>query len=526
MTADGKRVVAFLDIGTNSVRMLLVRLEPAHGYTVLTYQKEAVRLGEGEFQAEHLQPEAIDRTVLVCRKFVDLAQSRGADEFVAAATSATREAHNREALLRRLETEAGLHVHVVSGREEARLVYLGIVSGLNLGEKRALIIDVGGGSTELIVGEQKQFILLDSVRLGAIRLSGEFFRDRDRPVSSARYDAMCKAIRSAAAANVRRVKQFAVDMAVGSSGTATNLADVAAREYLKRKWQRDDVFTYEQVRGVIDKLCALPLEERRKVPGLNPERADIIIAGAAIFDVLMKELGLKEITVSERGLRDGLLMDYLSRTDGGVEISELPLRLRSVLKLGHVCGFDEAHARQVAGLALELFDGAKAVGLHRFGGTERELLEYAALLHDIGMFLSYESHHRHSYYLIRHSDLLGFDQNELAIMATTALFHRRYLPRRRYPEFAALDNHGQKIVRVLSTLLRLAESLDRSHAGLVRHARLTGNSSGPLRLLIECSGECQLELWGVNGHQAAFKSVFGRIFEVESVPVQAMMPTR
>ena len=516
MTADGKRVVAFLDIGTNSVRMLLVRLEPAHGYTVLTYQKEAVRLGEGEFHDQHLRPEAIDRTVLVCRKFADLAISRGADEIVAAATSATREAHNQDLLLRRLEGEAGLQVHVVSGREEARLIYLGVVSGLDLGEKRVLIIDVGGGSTELIVGERKQYLLLDSVRLGAIRLTGEFLGDRDKPVSPARYDSMCRQIRSAAAASVRRVKNFAIDLAVGSSGTATNLADVAAREYLKRKWQRDDVFTYDQIRGVIDKLRALPLDERRKVPGLNPERADIIIAGAAVFDVLLKEIGLKEITFSERGLRDGLLMDYLSRTEQGGGMSEFPLRLRSVLKLGHICGFDEAHARQVASLALELFDSARAVGLHRYGSAEREWLEYAALLHDIGMFLSYDSHHRHSYYLIRHSDLLGFDQKELAIIATTALFHRRYLPRRKYPEFASLDNRSQKVVRVLSTLLRLAESLDRSHAGLVRHARLTGNSSGPVRLVTECNGECQLELWGVNGHRDAFSNVFDRRLEVEA----------
>ena len=503
-------VVAFIDIGTTSLRLLLVRINPNASFTILSDQKEMVRLGEGEFADQHLQPEAMGRAVLVAKRFADMARSYNAMEIITVATSATREAGNKDDFLRRLNRETMLDVRVVSGREEARLIYLGVVNSIHLADQQAVFIDIGGGSTEIIVGGQDQYHHLDSLKLGAIRLNGMFFLpDESGPIPRERYELIRQYVRNAAVRSVQRVQDSHPNLAFGSSGTIENLADIAALKFYKRRRQRDDVFTYEQLREVIALLCTLPLQERRRVPGINFSRADIIIAGAAIVDTLMAEMGIEELHISDRGLRDGLLIDYLSRGEHVDLLAGTSVRARSVLQLGRACGIDEAHAHHVAHLALELFDSSSAAGLHRFGQRERELLEHAAMLHDVGTFLSYSNHHQHSYYLIRNADLLGFDQGEIDILANAGLFHRKAMPsKKKHAEFAALDKHSQLVVRLFALLLRIAESLDRSHSKVVQHVQLTPLKNDRFRLELQATGDCQLELWGVQTHTKAFQQVF------------------
>jgi exopolyphosphatase/guanosine-5'-triphosphate,3'-diphosphate pyrophosphatase len=509
-------VVGFIDIGTNSIRLLLVRSIPFHSHRVLTQQKETVRLGEGEFLEQRLQPDAMRRAVLVCRKFTELAHSYGADRLIAVATSATREAVNQEEFLTLLKQEAGLEVQVISGREEARLIYLGVSSGVNIGKTPAFFIDIGGGSTEVIVGDQQQYLYLDSLKLGAIRLTSLFLADEQDPISPALYGLLQKHVRHVAIRTMQRIKEIPLELAFGSSGTIENLAEITARHFFRRKLQKDDVITHDQLKQVIQMLCGLSLEERRRVEGINPERADIIIGGAAILDTFLAELGIPAIAVSDRGLRDGLLIDNLARKDAAADhAGELPLREHSVVQLGRACGFDEFHANHVAQLALELFDSAAAAGLHPCGDIERELLEYAAVLHDIGAFLSYTNHQAHTYYLIRNADLLGFNQEEIAIIAATAFFHRRTFPRKKHPEFAGLDKEAQKKVAALSVLLRIAESLDRSHTGIVSRAWFEAAEGDVVPLRIEAIRDCQLELWGLKHHEKAVKEAFGKQLAIE-----------
>jgi exopolyphosphatase/guanosine-5'-triphosphate,3'-diphosphate pyrophosphatase len=513
------RVAAFIDIGTNSLRLLLVRINPNHSYTILSDQKEIVRLGEGEFIDQFLRPEAMQRASLVAKRFTNMARSYGADEIVAVATAATREAENREEFLRRLHREAQLDVKIVSGREEARLIYLGVASGVHLGDKKALFIDIGGGSTEIILGGQEQYTQLDSLKLGAIRLNSLFFLPNETgPVSAERYALLQQYVRNLAVRTVQNIQNERFDLAFGSSGTIENLADISVQKFLKRQRQRDDVLTREQLRQVVEMLCALPLDERRRVPGINPVRADIIICGAAIIETLMAEFGIEELAISERGLRDGLLIEYLTKDESAGLVPGISVRGRSVLQLGRACGIDESHARHVAGLALELFDSTHQQRLHKFAERERELLEYSALIHDVGMFLSYSNHHQHSYYLIRNADLLGFDQGEIEILANAALFHRKSMPsKKKHPEFAALDGLSQRIVRLFALLLRMAESLDRSHTGVVQHAHFLAEDRGELTLVIEASQECDLEVWGVQTHREALKKVFKRRMVVKTM---------
>jgi len=502
-------VVAFVDIGTNSVRLLLVQVNPNQSSRILTDQKEMVRLGQDEFTDQALRPEAIDRCVLVCSKFVDLARHNGAREIIAVATSAAREASNQAELVRRLRREAQLDVRVISGLEEARLTYLGVGSGVHLAGNTALFVDIGGGSTEVIVGTQARHQYLDSLQLGAIRLTTLFLADETGPVSRKKYAEIQWFVRDAAVYAIQEVQQFAIDFAVGSSGTIENLAQIAARMVPREHSRRGDLLEYTRLQEVVQMLCSLPLAERRRVPGINPERADIIIAGAAILDTLMQELRVTEIRISRRGLREGLLVDYLGRTEQGAQEQSMSVRRRSVLQLGRNCDLNEDHAQKVASLALQLFDSTREAGLHKLGDSQRELLEYAAVLHDIGAFVSYYNQHAHTYYLIRNADLLGFDQSEIAVMATTALYHRRSRPREKHREFAALNRQEKRVVHVLSLLLRLAESLDRGHGGAVTGARLRPSGDN---LLLELTAvrDCELQVWAAQTHQNAVEAEFGR----------------
>ena len=500
---------AYIDIGTNSARLMVVRFAPDHSWTVLSMQKETVRLGEGEFgEVRLLQPAAMERAATVCARFADLARAHGATRFVTVATAATREARNAHEFVRLLRETAGLEVHVVSGREEARLIYLGLLSRVHV-DDRALVIDIGGGSTEVAVGDGSGADLVESISLGAIRLATE----GPQPGGEGRYDADAY---EALKAHVRLTSQHTLRdvgrpevAAYGTSGTIVNLASVAARMLHERAPGRNEPLTRKDLRAVAKRLRVMTADERRSVPGLSPARADIIVAGAAILDALMKDLGIDVIiALDECGLREGLLLDDLARA-GQHELKHgAGVRERSVLQLARSTSFDEVHARQVTRLALELFDSARASGVHRLGPEERELLEYAALLHDIGTFLSYTRHHQHTYYLIRHADLIGFDQEEVAIMAATAYFHRKALPAPRFEAFSGLDRRSRKVVRRLGAFLRLAEYLDRGHTGAIVHARLRREASS-LLLEIEPEGDWSLEEWAVERRRDSLEKALG-----------------
>lgn len=518
MSSLEARIVAFMDLGTNSLRLLLVRLQPHHASTILTELRQSVRLGDDAFATQHLQPEAMAHTVAAVKAFAEVARAHGAEEIVAVGTAATREAANQAEFLARLRAEAQVEVRVISGPEEARLIYLGVAHGEHVGDHQALFIDIGGGSTEVSIGSQHQHAYVGSVKLGAIRLAAHFLPETPGPVPMRTYEAIQRHVRHHAVRTLHELRAYRPTLAFGSSGTIRNLADVASRHFATRPFQHDDVLTYAHLQHVVGMLAALPLAERRAVPGLNPERADIILAGAAILDAFMQELGFTEIRVSDHGLREGLLVDYLMRHDDAALMAGLSVRTRSVLQLGRACHFDEMHARTTARLALALFDSGREMGLHRLGAWERDLLEYTALLHHIGAFLTYTHYQEHAYYLIRHANLPGFDQQEIALMAATALYQRKAMPRKKDAAFAALESRAQEIVPILSVFLRLAKHLDRGHAGLVQHASLCALKGKKVALDIHAAHDCQVEVWEIHKRADVFRKVLGRELVTRVLP--------
>ncbi len=519
MEPNKHNVIAFIDLGTNSARLLIIRLNPNCSYSVLTQQKEVVRLGEGGFAENILTPDAINRTVIVLSRFAEVARSFGATEIVAVATSATRDARNRDALITRIREEAGFELNVISGPEEARLIWLGVSSGVKIGKTKSLFIDIGGGSTEIIVGDQFEAFLLRSLKLGAIRTTNTYIPpDMTDPIPLQTVLVIQKHIRSRALHTIRNVKSKKVQQAFGSSGTISTLEAIAAGMNNSAAPHREGVITRTELSEVITHLCSLPLKERRNVQGLNPDRADIIIAGALILNSLLEQTGISEIQVSSRSLRDGLLVDYLSRIPGFPFAEQEPIRMASIKHLGRVCHINEPHANHVRDLALSLFDSAREAGLHNLPNTDRELLSYAAILHDIGQFISFPAHQQHSLYVITHATLLGFNEHEILIIALVTRYHRKKMPRGKDQLYGHLNDDDKMMVQILSVFLRMAENLDRSHDGRVTHAQLLATERRKITLALECNSDCSLEQWAILGDIRSFERTMKKGLKIEVLP--------
>jgi exopolyphosphatase/guanosine-5'-triphosphate,3'-diphosphate pyrophosphatase len=318
-----------------------------------------------------------------------------------------------------------------------------------------------------------------------------------------------------------QVKAFNVKLAFGSSGTIVNLAEIGSRMFKKSNSDaKGQVLSRKTLKKTAQILCALTLEERKKIPGINPERADILVAGAAAMDAIMEEFGLEEIKVSHKELRDGLLVDYLSTFEGFREFQKTPIRQRSVLHLSRSCNYDEKHSETVASLALQLFDSAKIAGLHNLHEEERELLKYAATMHDIGDFLSFNDHHLHAHYIINNASLLGFDQKEITIMANVAKFHRKKHPTKKSFKNTGLDENSKTTVMILAVFLRLAEKLDRSHCAIIKKVEFTKVGEDYVLLSLFSDSDCSMEEWSVVQNGQAFYGAFGKKLGAHCVNLQ------
>ena len=328
--------VAFMDIGTNSIKMMIARINPDRSFAVLTRQKETIRLGDGEFDNGIIKPDAIERAVSVCRNFAAMAQSFGVEDTIAVATSALRDAENSKYIIDRIKEESGINVRIASGEEEARLIYLGVSRGYKI-EGNSLFIDIGGGSTELVVGDNVNPVYLESLKLGAIRLLMLNQSGRSGKVSLKQSDKIREHVLDLSRTSAREIKKLKPAKAYGSSGTIQNLLQLALKLNGYSGKQNEDILCLKDIKHVIKMLCSFTLKERMNVPGLNPGRADIIIPGAIILETIMRDLDIDEIQVSKRELRDGLLVDYIEN-DTGTQAGKTNLRAKVFWDLAETAG--------------------------------------------------------------------------------------------------------------------------------------------------------------------------------------------
>jgi len=510
-------VLAAVDIGTNSIHLVVARVD-AERFEVVDREREMVRLGSSARDMKRLTPAAMNRGIEVLTRFRQVAAIHGA-RLRAVGTSAVREAENRATFIERARDEAGVDVEVISGFEEARLIHLGVLQAVPVYDRQVLVCDIGGGSTELVVGRKGEVLTARSLKLGAIRLTRRYFpknRLNGDAVEACRQD-----IRITLAPAIREIERLGFDVAVGSSGTigavcqmiAVRTTGAAPRTLNNLTVRRDDIDE------VVRRLVKAPtVKARTRIPGLDPRRADIILAGALILEQVARECGVEELTFSDFALREGVLLDTWRREHGGSLHHLSDLRRRSVLRLAEQMDEDLTHSARVARLALQLFDATAEV--HALGDDSREVLEAAALLANVGLFLSHAGHHKHSYYVIRNSELLsGFTDREIELIAQVARYHRKSIPRLKHAEFAALDAEDRHRVRVMAGLLRIAVGLDRNHAGHVRGLSFRPGEDGVLVIEVEPepSADVSLELHAANQRTDLFSEIAGQPVEVREL---------
>ncbi len=505
--------LAAIDIGTNSLHMIVVRVRPDLSFEVIDREKEMVRLGAGGLDGRALTPEARHAALQVLSKFRRLADSHGVDEIIAAATSATREAENGGEFLRAVVHDTGIRPRVISGAEEARLIHRAAVYGVSVPGDRVVVIDIGGGSVEVTRGTGASLELGRSFKLGVIRLTERFITGD--PLVPRDERRMVKHINDEIGEHLDRIAGEGFDRVIGTSGTILSLGAVAAAARGRvpgelRNWR----VSAKQIHRVRKELTPLSLARRLRVAGLEPRRADLAVAGAILLDTILRRLGADQITLCDFSLREGLILEYIDKHRKRIaQADRFPdVRRRSVFELAERCNYAAEHAQQVAKLAVSLFDQTR--GTHGLTDREREWLEYAALLHDIGVHISYSRHHKHSRYLILNGDLRGFEPDEIAIISLIARYHRRATPSRRHEGFGDLRRRARTIVRALAAILRLAESLDRSHAQVVSGLELHDRKEDAL-LQLRTGGDAELELWAASRHCHPFEHLIGKPLCVE-----------
>jgi exopolyphosphatase/guanosine-5'-triphosphate,3'-diphosphate pyrophosphatase len=509
--------LAAIDVGSNTIRLVVVEVSANRTYRVLDDEKVVARLARGLSNGDAMSPQLMTEAAETIARFKAIAEGYGVTELRAAATWAVRRAANGPQFVAMVQERAGVEVAVLSAEEEARLVFLGVRHTFDLSSMTVAVVDVGGGSTEVVLGTGEVIDRIYPLPLGSVGLTERF----GQPGSATRYREMRRSILRALERRVGR-PPVVPHLLIGTGGTFTTLAAISMHRGSR---QRDSTVLPFNVRGyelqrsevkhVLERLRKMSLRERLKVPGLSPDRADIIVSGLAIVECVLKHFDINRVRVADQGIRAGLVQAMIDThwPRSGPGLAATVDRMRSVRQFAAACGWEGSHAEHVAGLAGQLFDQLAADGAMGDDGwrsaAHRELLVAAALLHDVGYVINYSKHHKHSYHLILHSGLPGFTQRELELIACIARYHRGAHPKPKHTMFARLSPPERRVVRRLAGMLRLAVGLDRSHAQEIQRIRLRCTRRTAF-IDVEADGNPSVDLWAGARHCGLFEESCGR----------------
>ena len=511
--SPGHRRVAAIDIGSNSIRQIVADVSTDGTIQVVDEMKAAPRLATGLAASGRLSDLAIRAAIEAVERMATLAKELGASRIDVIATSAVRDASNASAFITEVQRVTGLKVRVLDGAEEARLSFRSAVAHFDMGVGRTVVLDIGGGSAELALSAEGVIERLASLPFGAIRLTEEYFEHGVTPRGMRKLrSAVSDVIRTHVPRRDWRGAQL-----IGSGGTFTNVAGIflarqgiltATRSVHAAHIPRADL------EHILDMLADMTSDERREVPGLNPERADIIVAGIAVAAEVLRRLESRELVVSRYGIREGLLLEAARVTPTIADPGDA--RARSMRDFAQRCHAEEPHSSHVQMLALALFDAlGERLGCSR---DDRAALADAALLHDAGYHISYERHHKHSYHLVLHADLLGIAPTEQVVVANVARYHRGSEPRRRHRNFGMLDKSLRRRIRRLSALLRIADGLDRGHVSAVSGVKVRWTQRAiritPLPASPRPRGAMRLEMWGAHRKSGLLAKIAGTPVEI------------
>ena len=500
-------ILASIDVGSNALRLAIGDVDSQQHITMLESLREPVRLGQDVFTNGTISEETTDQAVVAFEKFRHAIDLRGATWSKAVATSAVREALNREIFVDRLASASGIDVVAIGAEEEARLIFLGVANKLSLKNKLAMLIDIGGGSTEITLAEDESIVATESFRLGAVRLLNLF---EEKKQGAARFNQLLREYMDATQKKIKKeIGARKIDLCVGTGGNIETLGDL--RRSLLQK-ERDSEIGDDELDVILRKLQGMTYEQRIQELGLRPDRADVIVPASTVLQRIIRVAGVSEVAIPRVGLKDGLLIDMIQELFG----EKRPLRrdqvLASAIQLGRKFMFDEQHGTTVTRYAARLFDETKF--LHNLGMEFRLLLEVAALLHDIGSFVNSTDHHKHTYYLLSVSPLIGLTQSQLAIVANVARYHRKSMPKPQHDGYRELSSKERVVVSKLSALLRLADAMDNEHASKVES--FTVDYKKPkLTLRLRGEGDLLLEKWALAKKGQMFEDVFSVKLSIE-----------
>lgn len=497
-----------IDVGTNSIHLVVVELDPHYGTSrTILKTRQMVRLGAGDALARgYLGKKAFERGVAAIAQFADAARAAGASAVRAVATSAVREASNRDEFVTAAGAASGIALEVLDEAEEARLIHLGVSRGFALGERMACIFDIGGGSTEFIIGDAQRSYYLQSVRLGSLRLFERYLADG----APEGYRALEEHVAGVLAPIAAALQGYAFDVLVGTSGTVMGLAALdAAGAGLALRRVHGYVLRVQRLQSLQRTMLSLSPAERRRMPGMNVRRSDIIAAGNAIVIALAQALGREEVVVSERALRDGIVVDYLERNIAlARKLGDARTqRFDAAHALARRFGGNGVHENHVATLALQLFDGLAES--HRFEPADRDVLFAAALVHDVGRAIAASAHHKHGAYIVRNAVLPGWRAEEIELMAALVRYHRKSPPKPTHIEWASASPAARAKIEGLAGMLRVADGLDRRRLGAVASFEVRIDAAA-IVLGIRALGEVGPELEAARFKAGMLEQSFGR----------------
>ncbi len=498
---------AFIDVGTNSIHMIVVDFSGGTPGTTVFQDKETVRMGRGLYETGELDKATLARISIVLNKFCQIAKEFGAEQVIAMATSAAREAPNSVELIN-IASECGIDLRIIPGKEEARLIRLGVI-GIQCA-RRTLCIDVGGGSTELALAEGEYNLYLDSLCLGAVRMAYASGIDQTGKVPVKQYDALRRMVDEQSYRSVGILRAYGFEEAIGSSGTMEALADACAA----RRGDGDGSYLLRsELKELMKDMCGMTAAQRALLPKVSASRAEIVIGGGVVVEELMDQLGIERLTVSRSGLREGMKIDYLM-SRGHTDKS---LRESSVRSLAARCGCGGAHEKTVERYTRMLFDEFARIGLLSRGPGE-ELLVYASQLIDVGTFINYDRHNVHSYTIIHNSYLAGFDSNEQEFIALLARFHHGSFPKEDSRYLAGFPRRTVILFRKYALLLKFADILDRCRDDAVEEVTaeiLNGN----VNFTVVSRSDMSISLWKLRSMAGDFEDVFGYRIHVDNLRV-------
>jgi exopolyphosphatase/guanosine-5'-triphosphate,3'-diphosphate pyrophosphatase len=496
--------LAAIDIGTNSIRCVVAEVTGEGSYRVLDEEREMTRLGHDLFRRGRLAAEPMERSHAALAKMKAIVDGYQVTELRTVATSAVREATNGRAFCREVRRRCGLHIEVISAEEEAQLALQSALQNSDLAGRSVAVVDIGGGSMEVVLAAGAVVDQMYTLPLGSVRLTEAY--GSAEPMGRRKWKRLRRAIDRVLDEHIGE-PPFSPEVIIGSGGTFTNLADMVKAE---REGSAGNLEGYALTRAdvvhLVHRLRGTPIEMRRAVPGLNPLRADIIVAGAAAVARLARRLGTQQIVVNPGGLRRGLLLSMIAERSATTGDPARPKdRLESVRAFARKCQSGTRHCEHVARLAGQLFDGLR--GPFELPPEGREMLIAAGLLHDVGYLINHAEHHKHAYHLIEHADLPGWTAREVELVANVARYHRKASPKKRHANFARLERPDRRLVRNLAAILRVADGLDRTHTQRISAVGVEVGR-GRARLVLAAETDPQVERWDAERKAALFAKVF------------------